>query len=407
MLGPDRRRAMPRTTHRLSARTVQTLRKPGRHADGGGLYLSISPDGSRRRWVFLFRWREPGQTGPGRLREMGLGSPSTITLARARERAAEAREHLAEGRNPLSLRAQQQTVPTFGAVADEVVAALETGWRNPKHREQWRQTLSTHCAPIRDVLVDQVTTDHVLGILRPLWSKVPETASRLRGRIEKVLDAAKARGYRTGENPARWRGHLDNLLPKRQRLTRGHHKALPYAEVPALAARLREQGSVSALCLEFVILTAARSGEAMGARWSEIDLERGVWTIPASRMKAGREHRVPLSPRACEILTRMAEVRTGEYVFPGQRPGRPLSQMALMMLLRRLGLEVTAHGFRSAFRDWAAEQTSVPREVAEAALAHTLEDKVEAAYRRSDLFEKRRELMNDWAAYQSKSFGNS
>ncbi|HEY8383452.1 MAG TPA: tyrosine-type recombinase/integrase [Microvirga sp.] len=398
---------MPRTTHRLSARTVQTLRKPGRHADGGGLYLSISPDGSRRRWVFLFRWREPGQTGPGRLREMGLGSPSTITLARARERAAEAREHLAEGRNPLSLRAQQQTVPTFGAVADEVVAALETGWRNPKHREQWRQTLSTHCAPIRDVLVDQVTTDHVLGILRPLWSKVPETASRLRGRIEKVLDAAKARGYRTGENPARWRGHLDNLLPKRQRLTRGHHKALPYAEVPALAARLREQGSVSALCLEFVILTAARSGEAMGARWSEIDLERGVWTIPASRMKAGREHRVPLSPRACEILTRMAEVRTGEYVFPGQRPGRPLSQMALMMLLRRLGLEVTAHGFRSAFRDWAAEQTSVPREVAEAALAHTLEDKVEAAYRRSDLFEKRRELMNDWAAYQSKSFGNS
>ena len=284
-------------------------------------------------------------------------------------------------------------------MAEEVIASLETGWRNPKHRYQWRQTLAVHCNSIHDLPVDAVTTDHVLAILKPLWSKVPETASRLRGRIEKVLDAAKARGHRSGENPARWRGHLDHLLPKRQRLTRGHHKALPYAEVPAFVARLQELRSISALCLEFTILTAARSGEAMGARFEEFDLDRGIWTVPATRMKAGREHRVPLSPRAIEIVQRMAAVRTGDFVFPGNRPDRPLSNMALEMLMRRLKVDATVHGFRSAFRDWAAEQTSVPREVAEAALAHVLENKVEAAYRRSDLFEKRRVLMEQWAEF--------
>jgi integrase len=339
--------------------------------------------------VFLFRWKEPGKTGAGKLREMGLGSASTISLARARELAAEARAHLAEGRNPLTVRSVEKVLPTFGSMADEVVAALETGWRNPKHRNQWRMTLTTYCEPIRSLPVDTVATEHVLGILRPLWSKVPETASRLRGRIEKVLDAAKAKGYRTGENPARWRGHLDHLLPKRQKLTRGHHKALPYDEVPALVARLHQTGSVSAFCLEFTILTAARSGEAMGARWEEFDLERG--------MKAGREHRVPLSRRAKEILSRMNEVRVGDLVFPGLKRDRPLSTMALEMVLRRMKVDATVHGFRSAFRDWAAEQTNVPREVAEAALAHVLENKVEAAYRRSDLFEKRRALMEEWA----------
>ncbi|WP_425374252.1 tyrosine-type recombinase/integrase [Microvirga subterranea] len=284
-------------------------------------------------------------------------------------------------------------------MADEVVTALETGWRNPKHRDQWRMTLTTYCEPMRSVSVDAVTTEHVLDILKPLWNKVPETASRLRGRIEKVLDAAKAKGYRTGENPARWRGHLDHLLPKRQKLTRGHHKALPYNDVPALIARLRQTSSVSALCLEFTILTAARSGEAMGACWEEFDLERGVWTDPKERMKAGREHRVPLSHRAKQILGIMAEIRTGDLVFPGQKRDRPLSTMALEMVLRRMKADVTVHGFRSAFRDWAAEQTSVPREVAEAALAHVLENKVEAAYRRSDLFEKRRGLMEQWAQH--------
>jgi integrase len=330
---------------------------------------------------------------------MGLGSASTVSLARARELAAEARALLAEGRNPLTLREPAVSVPTFGEMANQVIAALETGWRNPKHRDQWRMTLTTYCEPIRTVPVDAVTTEHVLGILQPIWSKVPETASRLRGRIEKVLDSAKAKGYRTGENPARWRGHLDHLLPKRQKLTRGHHKALPYEKSPALMARLRQSGSVSALCLEFTILTAARSGEAMGARWSEIDLDRGVWTVPKERMKAGREHRVPLSERAKEILTAMGQVRTGDLVFPGRKQNRSLSTMALEQVLRRMKIDATVHGFRSAFRDWAAEQTSVPREVAEAALAHTIENKVEAAYRRTDLFEKRRALMNQWAEH--------
>ena len=247
--------------------------------------------------------------------------------------------------------------------------------------------------------VDAVTTEHVLGILQPIWSKVPETASRLRGRIEKVLDAAKARGYRTGENPARWRGHLDHLLPKRQKLTRGHHKALPYDEVPAFVARLRRTGSVSALCLEFTILTAARSGEAMGARWEEFDLERGVWTVPKERMKAGREHRVPLSDRA-----RAHPRAHGREPERRPRVSRPEEGAAALHHGAGDGDAAdegrrTVHGFRSAFRDWAAEQTSVPREVAEAALAHTLENKVEAAYRRTDLFEKRRALMEEWAQH--------
>jgi hypothetical protein len=288
---------MARTVKRLSARAVQTLQEPGRHADGGGLYLSISSDGSRRRWVFLFRWRNPGETGPGRLREMGLGSAATVSLAQARDLAEAARSELRSGRNPLDARRTKQRVPTFGEMADQVIASLERGWRNEKHRYQWRQTLDGRCRAIRDLPVNAITTDHVLGVLQPIWREIPETASRLRGRIEKVLDAAKARGQREGENPARWRGHLDHLLPPRRRLTRGHHKALPYSEIPALVARLRELGSVSALCLEFLILTAARSGEALGARWQEFDLERGIWTVPSHRVKAGLEHRVPLSPR--------------------------------------------------------------------------------------------------------------
>lgn len=281
-------------------------------------------------------------------------------------------------------------------MADDVVTSLQPGWCSAKHAAQWRMTLTTYCASIRDISVDAVTTDHVLIILKPLWHSVPETASRLRGRIEKVLDAAKAKGLRSGENPARWRGHLDYLLPKRQGLTRGHHKAMPYMEVPEFVRRLRMSGSASALCLEFVILTAARSGEAMGARWSEIDLERGLWTVPATRMKAGREHRVPLSARAREILSLSSEWRTSDFVF-SHRVGRPLSTMALEMVLRRMKIDATVHGFRSTFRDWTGEMTSTPREVAEIALAHSLKDRVEAAYFRSDLFAKRRELMEAWA----------
>jgi integrase len=234
-------------------------------------------------------------------------------------------------------------------MAEEVISSLESGWRNPKHRDQWRMTLTRYCEPLAGIPVDAVSTDHVLAVLKPLWLKVPETASRLRGRIEKVLDAARAKGHRTGENPARWRGHLDHLLPPAQKLTRGHHKALPYEQVPELVARLRASGSTSALCLEFTILTAARSGEAMGARWAEFDLERGIWTVPASRMKAGREHRVPLSGRAMAILSRMHEGRVGDFVFPGLKGDRPLSTMALEMVLRRMKVDATVHGFRSAF----------------------------------------------------------
>ncbi|MDF2810795.1 MAG: integrase family protein [Microvirga sp.] len=326
---------------------------------------------------------------------MGLGSATTVTLAQAREAAAEARRQLANGRDPLARKTIVQKTPTFREMADEVTAALAPGWRSPRHRNQWVMTLGTYCAPIRALPVDAVHTEHVCTILQPLWSRVPETASRLRGRIEKVLDAAKAKGHRHGENPARWRGHLDHLLPARQKLTRGHHKALPYEQVPVFVQRLNDFGSVSALCLEFVILTAARSGEAMGARWEE----NGIWIVPATRMKAGREHRVPLSLRAVEILQVVEKLRASDWIFPGQRRARPLSVMALQMLLRRMKVEATVHGFRSAFRDWAAEQSSQPREVAEAALAHTLENKIEAAYRRTDFLLKRRELLAEWARF--------
>jgi integrase len=247
--------------------------------------------------------------------------------------------------------------------------------------------------------VNMIDTAEVLRVLKPVWQKIPETASRLRGRIERVLDAAQARGLRSGENPARWRGHLDTLLPPRQKLTRGHHAAMPYHELPAFVARLRARDGVSARALEFVILTAARSGEVLGLQWSEIDLDRKVWTVPATRIKAGREHRVPLSPRAVEILEAMRAVRVSDYVFPGYRAGRPLGDMALHLVRERMEIPYTVHGFRSTFRDWCGETTNFPREVAEAALAHVVGDETERAYRRGDALEKRRKLMDAWAAH--------
>lgn len=248
---------------------------------------------------------------------MGLVSASTVRLSQARELAARVRSLLKDGRNPLDERTVARKLPTFGEMADGVIASLEPAWRNPKHRDQWRMTLSKYCAPMRDLPVDIITTHHVLGVLQAFWLRVPETADRLRGRIEKVLDAAKAKGHRAGENPARWRGHLDHLLPARPRLARGHHKALSYRKVPDLISQLRELGSISAFCLEFTILTAARSGEAMGARWDEIDLNLGIWVVPGRRMKAGREHRVPLPARTQEIVATMAALRAGVFVFPG------------------------------------------------------------------------------------------
>ncbi len=383
---------MAREVNRLNARAVAAINEHGRHADGGGLYLSVSPNGGRR-WVFLYRWH-------GKPTEIGFGSARDVTLARARELARQARSNLSEGINPKDVR-KPSKVATFGECADRVIdVVMRPSWRNEKHAAQWKMTLLHYAAPLRRFPVNKVGTDDVLSVLKPLWNAKPETASRLRGRIERVLDAAKARGLRSGENPARWRGHLDQLLPKRQRLTRGHHAAMAYAEVPSFSSDLRSRQAAAARALEFAILTAARSGEVLGARWNEFDLDRAIWIVPAERMKAAREHRVPISPRALRIVTDLQDSRTNDFVFPGEKAGRPLSVMSLEMVLRRMKIEdATVHGFRSSFRDWAAECTNFPNEVCEAALAHVIENKAEAAYRRGDLFEKRRKLMDAWAAY--------
>jgi integrase len=384
--------------HKLSARRVATESKVGRHSDGGGLYLVVSPSGSRK-WLFLFR-------RDGKQREMGLGAAAgagSVSLADARTRAAECRAVLAQGGDPIELRRERKTqapprrVPTFGEFADRFIEAHRSSWRSEKHIYQWRTTISTYAAPLRSKPVDEVNREDVLAVLQPIWTEKNETASRLRGRIELVLDAAKAEGLRQGENPAAWKGNLKHSLPKRQKLQRGHHPAMAYEKVPAFVRTLRTREATAARALEFLILTAARSGEVLGARWSEIDLERGIWTLPAERMKAGREHRVPLSTRVMEILQEMTALREGDLVFPN-RGGRPLSNMAMEMLLRRMKVgNVTVHGFRSSFRDWAAEETPFAREIAEAALAHVVGDMTERAYRRGDALEKRRQLMQAWA----------
>jgi integrase len=382
---------MARKINRLNARAVATITKHGRHADGGGLYLSISPNGGRR-WVFLYRWH-------GKPTEIGFGSARDVTLARARELASQARTNLTEGINPKDARKPSEGA-TFGECADRVIEAMRPSWRNGRHTAQWKMTLRDYAAPLRRLPVDKIVTDDVLAVLKTLWNAKPETASRLRGRIERVLDSAKAQGLRSGENPARWRGHLDQLLPKRQRLTRGHHAAMNYADVPAFMPDLQSRKATAALALEFTILTAARSREVLGARWEEFDLNRAVWTVLATRMKAGREHRVPLSQRVLKIVKALHETRDSDFVFAGQKPGKPLLVTALLMLLRRMKIEdATVHGFRSAFRDWAAECTNFSNEVCEAALAHVIENKAEAAYRRGDLFDKRRKLMEAWAVY--------
>ena len=382
---------MARKINRLNARSVATLAKLGRHADGGGLYLSISSNGGRR-WVFLFRWY-------GKPTEIGFGSARDVTLASARALATQARAKLAGGINPKGARRPPEGA-TFGECADRVIEAMRPSWRNGKHAAQWEMTLREYAAPLRSLPVGSVTTDDVLSVLKRLWSAKPETASRLRGRIERVLDAAKAQGLRSGENPARWRGHLDQLLPKRQQLTRGHHAAMSYADLPGFMCDLQARQATAAQALEFAILTATRTGEVLGAQWKEFDLDRAVWTVPAARMKGGREHRVPLSRRALKIVKVAREGQTGDFVFAGQKPGRPLSVMALEMVLRRMKIEdATVHGFRSTFRDWAAECTNFTNEVCEAALAHVIENKAEAAYRRGDLFDKRRKLVEAWAVY--------
>lgn len=387
---------MARQVNRLTAKGVSSISTPGRHADGGGLYLIVDKSGAKR-WAFLFRQN-------GRPREMGLGGILAVPLARARALAQEARSAVAEGRDPLKDRDRQKVSPTFGEVADNLVDSLKTQWRNEKHIAQWGMTLREYAKPLRPMPVEAITTEDVLKVLKPIWQTKPETASRLRGRIERVLDAAKALGLRSGENPALWRGHLKNLLPSRQKLTRGHHAALPYTEMPAFIEKLRANRSVSAMALEFTILTAARTNEVLGARWKELDPSLNIWTVPAERMKAGRPHRVPLSPRTVLVLEQMSEARTqadgSAFIFPGQKRDRPLSNMSMQMLLRRMQMsDVTVHGFRSSFRDWVGESTNFPREIAEAALAHVVGDETERAYRRGDALEKRKRLMDAWSSY--------
>lgn len=390
---------MARETKRLNSRSVATLTKPGRHADGDGLYLVIDKTKAgeegvgAKRWVYLFRDR-------GRLREMGLGGVGAVDLKVARAKAERARRDRDAGLDPIEASKRDDSIPTFGSFADELIADLTPGWRNPKSGNQWTNTLKDYASDLRAKRVNEVTTEDVLDVLKPIWSTKSETAAKVRGRIERILDAAKAKGYRSGENPARWRGHLDHLLPKRQRLSRGHHPAMQSAAIRDFLTQLRTRDAVAAWALEFTILTAARSGEVLGALWSEIDIEAKVWTIPGNRMKAGREHRVPLSEQALKILARARVIGRSDYVFPGARKGRPLSGMAMAMLLRRMKLGgFTVHGFRSTFRDWAGEHTAFPRELAEAALAHTIGDETERAYRRGDALERRRKLMEAWATF--------
>jgi len=387
--------------NRLSAVEVKGIDRKGMYHDGGGLYLQVSGRGAKS-WIYRFML-------DGRPREMGLGPVNAISLAEARKRATECRRMRHDGTDPIEARKEKRDqgkleaakAVTFDTCAAAYIDAHKASWRNGKHRDQWRNTLNSYAAPVFGSLpVQAVDLALVMKALEPIWKTKPETASRLRGRIEAVLDWATVRGYRKGENPARWRGHLDKLLPARAKFRKvEHHPALPYEEITDFTATLRRQEGIAARALEFLILTATRTGEIIGARWDEIDMKDKIWVVPRARMKAGREHRVPLSGAALSILKQMKEITEGDFVFPGGKKGRPLSNMAMLAALKRMDRnDLTAHGFRSTFRDWAAERTNFPREVVEMALAHTIESKVEAAYRRGDLFQKRRQLMEAWGS---------
>jgi integrase len=391
-----------RKDNRLTARMVEQAKEPGYHGDGGGLILRIT-DAGNKGWLYRYK-------AHGKVREMGLGPVRDVSLAEAREAAREARRLRRTGMDPIDAKRERKALAsleaakamTFAQCAAAYIENHRASWTNLKHAAQWEATLRTYAYPVFGNLpVSAIDTALVTRVLDPIWTAKPETANRLRGRIESVLDFAKVRGHRAGENPARWKGHLDNTFPAKTKLRKvKHHAALPYAEIGTFIADLRLREGGAAAALEFAILTAARTAEVIGARWSEIDMQTGVWTIPAERMKARVEHRVPLSQQAAAVLRRVHDAKVNDVVFSGQKAGRPLSNMALLMMLRRMGREdLTAHGFRSTFRDWAAERTGVAPEVAEACLAHTLTNKVEAAYRRSDLFDRRRTLIQHWGTF--------
>jgi len=391
-----------RASSKLSSLFVKSQKIPGRYGDGGGLWLQVTKSGGKS-WLLRYML-------DGKARHMGLGPVELVSLADARELARTKRRMLLDGIDPIEERkatranskAESARNLTFQECAEQFISAHEAGWRNAKHREQWRNTLSTYAYPVLGgAFVGDIDVSMILKAIEPIWKEKSETASRLRGRMEAILDWATVREYRSGDNPARWRGHLDKLLPSRAKITRVvHHSALPYSAIPKFMAELRERQSLSARALEFTILTTARTGEVIGARWQEIDLGKALWTIPETRMKAGREHRVPLTNRTMEILQGLPCEKDTEFIFIGTRARQPISNMAMLELLRGMNSNaLTVHGFRSTFRDWAAECTNHPREVAEMALAHTISDSVEAAYRRGDLFEKRRALMIDWDEY--------
>lgn len=393
---------MARALNRLTVREASALKVPGRHADGGGLYLRITTNGARA-WVFM-------GTQKGKRLEIGLGAASSTPMASARRIAAQMREALALGKDPRELLLTAPEVPmapTFGCFSEDYITSIEAGWRNPVHRQQWRSSLRDHAAGLNGKLVSDITTEDVLAVLTPIWLQKSETARRVRGRIEKILDAAKARGIRSRDssNPAAWRGHLSLLLPTQSKLTRGHHAALAWRAAPAFMTELRQREALSARCLEFVILTAARSGEALGATWREVDTTLRTWTVPAQRMKAGVEHVVPLSGAAMSLLKGL---RQGEKQKPESAlfevGGTSRSNMAMAMLLRRMGhANITTHGFRSTFRDWAGDATDYPRDLIEQALAHTIQNHAERAYRRGTAIERRRILMDDWAFYLAEA----
>ncbi len=383
---------MARQVHRLSARKVATLKEVGRHADGNGLYLSISDNGGRR-WVFLYR-------SAGKVREKGLGSATSVSLKDARLKADEVRKQLASGLDPINEGRKNTGLMTFAECSKVYIDSHAAGWSNPKHADQWRNTLKTYADPVIGKLpVNKIDVSHIMNILDPIWRTKTETASRVRGRIESILDWAAVKKYRGSENPARLKGHLDHLLPRRQKVAKvQHHPALPYKDIPAFMADLRTREGTGALALEFTILTAARTNETLGAKWDEIDLESKVWTVPAQRMKARVEQAVPLSDRSIEILKSLST--DTEYVFPGNGDNNPLSSMSLLAVLKRMDRsDITTHGFRSTFRDWAAETTEFPNEVVEMALAHTIKNKAEAAYRRGNMLDRRRVLMDAWSVF--------
>ncbi|WP_439620096.1 tyrosine-type recombinase/integrase [Hyphomonas sp.] len=390
--------------NRLNAKQVKDPMAEGLHADGGGLWLNVTKKGSKS-WRFIYRWN-------GKRPELGLGTYPAVSLADARRRAEEARSWLASKpkRDPKDLFKPPPLPPeskTFGEFTEAFLDQILPDFRNPKHQQQWRNTLKTYAAKLWKIDIAEIETHHVLEALQPIWSTKRETGRRVRGRIERILDAAKAQGLRTGENPARWRGHLSTILPD-QKKARKHHAAMPFDSLPTFMEKIRADKALSARALELVILTATRSSEARGATWNEIDLEQRIWTIPAGRMKANRAHRIPLSAPAMRLLRALGEDRRGDFVLPGLSSKKHISETSLYKALARHGAcEFTVHGFRSTFRDWAGERTNFPREVAEQSLAHVVGDETERAYRRGDALEKRRTLMDAWAQFCGTPAGGS